>query len=91
MAKRDLRTVIAEDYPEFHDEIQNANQDQLNDRLAELAKNREEIQDQKESDEVLEEAKARASELAAPYRDAQKLIRLKSRFIIMTLKDRGQK
>lgn len=91
MAKKDIRTQAEEDYPEFVEEVNNATSEQLTERLAQLAKSREEIQDSKEADDALAEAKSTASELAAPYRDAQKAVRLKSRFIIATLKERGVK
>jgi hypothetical protein len=37
----------------------------------------------------LEEAKNQVSELSAPYRDAKKVIRLKTRYIISLIKEKG--
>lgn len=89
MAKKDIRTQVKEEFPEFFDSMQSAQSDELNLTLAMLAKGREETQDAKEADEALEQAQITARELAAPYRDAQKAIRLKSKFIVTVLKERG--
>jgi hypothetical protein len=80
---------IEEEYPEFVSEVAALTTDQLNNRLATLAKNLEESETAKEDDEELEEAKATASELGAPYRDMKKAVRAKSKYIIKTLKERG--
>ncbi len=58
-------------------------------RLAHYAKEAEAVEDAKEADEELEQAKESAAQLAAPYRDAKKAIRLKSRYIISLLKEKG--
>lgn len=91
MAKKDIREIAKVEFPEFVEEVNGANVQGLNDRLAGLAKSREGVQDAKDDDEELEDAKEVVKNLAAPYKDAQKVIKLKSRFIIATLKDRGAK
>jgi len=87
--KKTLADIIREEYPEFFDEVQALSVEELNTRLATLAKNAEEVEESKENDEELRAAKATASELAAPYRDAKNAIRKKNKFVISLIKDKG--
>lgn len=88
-SKKNIRIVVKENHPEFADEVAAANTEQLNERLAELAKGREQINDTKDADEEYKEAKETAATLGAPYKDGIKVVSLKSRYIIAILKDRG--
>lgn len=88
MAK-DIETIVKEEYPEFYDEVQAATAESLNDRLAQLAKDREATNDAKANDEELKAARETAKGLSAPYRDAIKLVGLKSKYIVKLLSDRG--
>lgn len=87
--KKTIQEVIQAEFPEFAQEVVGLGSDELNRRLATLAKNLEESETAKEEDRELEEAKTTASELAAPYRDAKKAIRAKSKYIISLLKEKG--
>lgn len=87
--KKTIQEVIQAEFPEFVQEVGGLGADELNRRLATLAKNLEESETAKEEDQELEEAKATAAELAAPYRDAKKAIRAKSKYIISLLKEKG--
>lgn len=87
--KKTIQEVVQTEFPEFFSEVAGLSTDQLNNRLATLAKNLEESETAKEEDEELEEAKATATELGAPYRDAKKALRVKSKFIIGLLKEKG--
>jgi len=79
-----------EEFPEFVAEVSSAKDAELDSRLSALAKSLEEVRETQEADEGLAEAKATASELGAPYRDAKKAISAKSRFIVELLKERGK-
>lgn len=87
--KKTVQEVVQTEFPEFFNEVAGLSTDQLNNRLATLAKNLEESETAKEEDEELEEAKATATELAAPYRDAKKALRVKSKYVISLLKEKG--
>jgi hypothetical protein len=87
--KKTIQETVQAEFPEFVGEVSGLSADQLNNRLATLAKNLEESETAKEDDEELEEAKAHASELGAPYRDAKKALRLKSKYVISILKEKG--
>lgn len=89
--KKDVFTEIKKNMPEFADEVNTATTEQLDSRLSQLAKDRQEVQDAKDADEELDDAQETARQFAAPYRDSFKAIALKSRFIIATIKERGGK
>lgn len=87
--KKSLQQKVQEEMPEFAGEVAGLSVDQLNTRLANLAKDGEKNEEAKEDDEDLEKAHAEAKELGAPYRDAKKAIRLRSRYIIALIKEKG--
>lgn len=87
--KKSVETQVQESMPEFAGEVAGLSLEQLNSRLSDLAKGREENQQAKEEDEQLESAKRLSSELGAPYRDAEKALKLKSKYIISLLSEKG--
>ena len=87
--KKSLQQKVQEEMPDFAGEVAGLSVDQLNNRLAEQAKAGEWNEQAKEDDEELEEAQATASELAAPYKDVKKAVRLKSRYLIALIKEKG--
>lgn len=87
--EKSVSVQIHKDNPEFADACNSLSVEQLNARLAAIAKDAEAIEDAKESDAGLEEAKALVSELSAPYRDGKKAVRLKMRYLIYLLKEKG--
>jgi hypothetical protein len=88
-SKKTITAQVQENYPEFETEVAGLNIDQLNNKLASLAKGLEESEATKEDDEELNKAHALASELGAPYKDVKKAIRLKTKYVIGLLRDKG--
>lgn len=88
-SKKDVQSQVREELPEFAEALANLTASELNERLATLAKNAEELQEAKEADDELASARERSTELGAPYRDGKKMIRLKSRYVISLLKERA--
>lgn len=88
-AKKTVREKVEKDYPEFATEVAGASTDDLNGRLATLAKGLEESEVAKEADGDLQNAKSLASELSGPYKDVKKAVTLKSKYIIGLLRDKG--
>lgn len=89
-AKKSVQEKVQTEFPEFSTEVAALTEDQLNGRLATLAKNLEESETAKENDGALEDAQALSSELSAPYKDVKKAIRLKTKYIISLLNDKGK-
>jgi hypothetical protein len=88
--KKTVAEKVQADFPEFSTEVANLTVEELNTRLSNMVKELEESESHKEDNEALEEAKALASELAAPYRDVKKAVHLKSRYIVGLLRDKGK-
>lgn len=87
--KQSVRSKVEKQMPEFADEVAGLSVEQLNSRLAELAKASEAVRQAKEADEGLEEAQANVSLLAAPYREAKSAIGLKTTFIVGLIQEKG--
>lgn len=88
-SKKTVASQVQENYPEFETEVIGLSIDQLNNKLASLTKGLEESEAAKEEDEDLNNAHALASELGAPYKDVKKAIRLKTKYVIGLLRDKG--
>lgn len=82
---------IEKEMPEFVSEVGGLSIENLNARLVELAKAYESTMKSQEEDEELETAKMAARELAAPYRDAKKAIRMKTSYIVELIEEKGGK
>jgi hypothetical protein len=87
--KKSIQEIIAKENPEFVEEVSKLSLEEIDARLAQLAKDSEAMQEQKDANEALSLAREVAKELNAPYVDAKKAIRLKSRYLISLLKDKG--
>lgn len=88
--KKDVRAVVEGEFKEFVEEVQALNSVDLNNRLAQMAKHAEEVINTKENDERLNEVREELKQLNAPYRDSLKALKLKNKYIILLLKDRGE-
>lgn len=88
-SKKSLDQVIREEHLEFAEAIDAASVADMDNRLAELAKNHEQVLEAKDADDGLAAAREEANNLAAPYNDSLKLIRLKSKYIVKIQKERS--
>lgn len=88
-SKKSLKEKVQEEFPEFAAVADALSVAELESKLAEHAKYAEQNEDAKEADEELKNTQSLAKELGAPYRDAKKAIRMKSRYIIATIRDKG--
>ncbi len=84
--KKSIQEKVQEQFPEFFDSVASLSSVELDQRLAELAKDNEKVLDSKDADEALQEAREQAKVLNAPYNDSLKAVRLKSKYIISLLK-----
>lgn len=88
--KQNIMEKVQKELPEFASNADSMTAEQINAKLADLAKGVEDVEIAKESDMDLEKAREHASQLAAPYRESLKVIKLKSRYLIKVLQSRGQ-
>ncbi len=87
--KVSIQEKLAKDNPEFCAEVAGLSVEQINGRLAQLAQDREALNQAKEADEALEDARALSQELAAPYRDGKNAINQKSSYLVALLNEKG--
>lgn len=87
--KKSLTETVQKNYPEFTATVDRLSVSELETRLSTYAKESEKVSDAQEQDEELENAKNLVAELSGPYKDAKKAIRLKMRYIIKLIKDKG--
>lgn len=87
--KKTIQEIVQKAHPDFTGEVDRLGLQELEKRLNTLAKGAEENEEAKENDEDLERAQAEATEMAAPYREYKKANRLKTRYVISLIKERG--
>jgi predicted carbohydrate-binding protein with CBM5 and CBM33 domain len=92
MAKRGrpAKSPFADLDLEFKDAIASMSTEDINKRIAEVAKNQEENLKAMKEDQQLAEAKAAAASAGAGYKEATKMNRLRVRYAMEILGARGQ-
>lgn len=83
------KSKIEKEMPEFVAEVAGLSVDDLNLRLSRLAKDYEAIEEAKEADAGLSDARDAAREMAAPYSEGKKAVRNKSSYIVALIKEKG--
>lgn len=91
MPKKSVQEIVQKEMPEFAEEVAGLSVEDLNGRLAQFAKDFEATEDAKDADEELVQAQEKSTAMAAPYRDAKKAIKLKSRYVIALIQEKGGK
>lgn len=75
---------------DFVDEMHRASPSQLDAKLLGLAKHSEEIENAKNADGDLKEAKAKAKVLGATYNDQKRMNKKLARFVGLLMKEKGK-
>lgn len=89
---RESKTIqekVQSEFPEFVESVMGLSIEQLEKRLSDYAKHRDEVEEAKKADQELQAAKEVASSMAAPYGDALKAINMKSKYIVALVKEKG--
>lgn len=91
MAKesKTIQEKVQAEFPEFVESVNGLSVEQLEKRLSDYAKHRDDVEESKKADAGLESAKAMVSEMSAPYNDALKAINMKSKYIVAYIKEKG--
>jgi hypothetical protein len=87
--KKTIHEKIQAELPDFAAEVANLSGDQLNNRLAKLAKDSEANEQAKEEDEDLLKAKEKVQLYSEPYKEFKKVLRLKMKYVIALAEERG--
>lgn len=88
-APKTIQEKVQKEFPEFAADVDALSVSDLEARLSKLAKDFEAVDDAQKADEELKSTKVMASELAAPYTDAKKATRLKTKYVIASIRDKG--
>lgn len=87
----DIMKKVAKEFPEFVDSVNGLTTEEINGRLAQAVKDLQEANESEEADDALTQLRNDARSAGAPYRELRKAIKLKSGYLIATLKERGVK
>jgi hypothetical protein len=87
--KKSVQEKMKDANPEFVMACEGLSIEQLDSRLAGLAKDAESINEAKENDTDLAAAKETASSLGAPYRETKKAVKLKTKYVLQLIKERS--
>lgn len=87
--QKSVKEKVQKEMPEFASEIDSSSVAQLEARLSGLAKAFEETDEAQKADEELSSTQTLVSELKGPYTDAKKAIRLKTKYVISAIRDKG--
>ena len=88
-AKKTFVEKVQEEMPDFVGEVVGLSVDDLNKRLAAIAKASQENDENQEKDEDLAKAKLLAKELGDDYREPRKTLKKKTKYIVALIKEKG--
>lgn len=87
--EKSLLEKIDKEFPGFADEVQGLDAQDLKNRIATYAQELEASDEAREADEGLQQARAEAKELGAPYRDVRKAVKLKTKYLLALLAEKS--
>jgi len=74
---------------EFKDAVDGLPVEALKARITSLQQQLDESEEHKEANEALTEARATVSELVGPYNDVKKAVKVKTKYILELIKEKG--
>jgi hypothetical protein len=74
---------------DWKDEVSGLSVEDLKLRIAKVAKDQEELETAQENDEDLQSLKDQVSDASAPYKDGKKANRLRIKFLLQAISDKG--
>ncbi len=81
---------VDKQYPGFADEVSRLSAEEINARIVEMQKGLEESESHKEANEELKQARDTVTELSGPYRDVKKAVKIKTKYLLELLKEKGK-
>lgn len=88
--KQSVQNQVQKELPEFAAEVATLAKEELVNRVVLYCEDAEAVDRAKDADEALKQAREESNQLAAPYKDAKKAIKLKISYILALLESRGQ-
>lgn len=80
---------VEKDYPEFVEVINTLSGTDLEKRILDYAREQERIDEELDNNEVIKAIKENLKETRSPFVDAKKAVKLKMRYLMAMLEDRG--
>jgi len=74
---------------EFKDEVDRLNIPQLEARISSYQKQLDESEEHKKNNDALNHVKAEKAELEGPYNDVKKAVKIKTKYLIELIKEKG--
>lgn len=90
-SKKTVEQKIKEEMPEFLEAVIGLSVDDLNAKLAALAKDYEGVVQWQENDVELAQSREKVKEFNGPYVDAKRTIRLKNKYLVSLVIEKGGK
>lgn len=87
--KDKMMKKVEKDYPEFVEIINTLSGTDLEKRILEYAKEQERIDEELDSNEIIKAIKDNLKETRSPFVDAKKAVKLKMKYLMALLDDRG--
>jgi len=87
--KKSFTEQVEKEYPDFVAVVAGLSVEDLDKRLSDYAKEQENALKAQEEDTELESTKEKLKELKAPYNDVKKALRLKMRYLIKLIEEKG--
>lgn len=84
-----LREKTEKEYPDFVKEVDGLNIQDMEKRISNYAKALEDSEQHKEDNTVLASAHAEVAELMGPYKDVKKAVKVKTRYLIQQIREKG--
>jgi len=74
---------------EFKEEVDRLSVQQLEARISRMQKDLDESREHKKNNDALNKVKAEKAELEGPYNDVEKAVKVKTKYIIELIKEKG--
>lgn len=87
--EKTLREIVDDKYEGFVDEVDRLSIPELEMRISRYQKSLQESEEHRENNEVLNKLKDEVSTLSGPYNDVKKAVKLKTKYIIELIKEKG--
>jgi hypothetical protein len=84
-----LREKTEKEFPDFVKEVDGLNIQEMEKRISNYAKELEDSEQHKEDNQALKDAHAEVTELAGPYKDVKKAVKVKTRYLIASIREKG--
>lgn len=87
--KKNIQEIAQKEYPDFTDAVARLSVAELEKRLVEYAKETENVQTELEENKTISELKDKLAEAKGPYNDTKKALRIKMRYLMSLVKEKG--